>query len=185
MSQKSKETDATTSDQPIKAIEVQAVTHKIDANTAVFFTIDPQYADYVDPIAKALQEAVGHSNVTGVALPAEAIKIYQAEQLIEMSIDSSYALADIDGHGDDMWPEPADTAEIPVYRLNRWSIVKEAWKAETCFRGQVYGHPLFADGSVHYTPVIPDGLTTMPRPDMRYQVGTGNDTVIYLLGRAA
>lgn len=196
MSQNSKGTGATTPEQPIKAIEVQAVTHKIDVNTAIFFTVEPRYADHIDDITTALAAAVGHGNVSGIPVEAGAIKIYQAERPMVMTIDQGYPLADIEGHGNDMWPQeyPTTTAEaeayaeptIPTFRLENWTVLTEGWDALSCFHGRVYGHSSFIDGSVHYTPNLSfQQRNVAPHEGAKYAFGSGKNMVIYLLGTPA
>ena len=162
------------SEKKIDLTKVEAVTHTINANHGVLVLINPQFADLAGEVEDNIKELVGHDNVKVTVAPADAIKIYQVEPTYTFGVDES-VLKQLD---------PED--ETPTYRLENWSLLREAAFARTRFRGNVYGHPLFVDGAVHHTPELSHSqLSTPPHKGNSYLFGAADDIAVYTLGNPA
>ena len=62
----------------------------IQADTSLFVTIDPQFADMLVELRDALVDLVGHQRVEVFPLPKGAIQFFQAEHPFVLSVDQSF-----------------------------------------------------------------------------------------------
>ena len=73
---------------------VKATGHELSADKSIFFTIDPQFAGYIDAITTEVAKLVGHNNVVGAPIPRGAVEFYQIEHPYIIGVDLAKPGAD-------------------------------------------------------------------------------------------
>lgn len=107
---------------------VVATATKIHQNDSLIVVIDPQFADYAEPIQEELGRITGHHNHTVLPVPQGAVKFYRVERDITVAVNGEMIPANLN------LPDEDDDKKI---YLSEWKIEDKYEPGTTGFR--VYG----------------------------------------------